>query len=362
MDRAAKERLITLIAWGKSLASVKLTSGEHVRFLLHSPTPDDNALSALKYNDAFAQAKKNGLVMESEKLQHLAERGLWTAEDEAEVKGIKDDILKLRRGLLDFTFQRQKLEKVRKTIRSAETALRDRLTRRYSMLADTAESYATMAQQRFLISRIVHTMEGERLWPTEAEFDDCDDLALIKQLTDQHFEKSIVGDSAMRELARSEPWRPRWTVAMALGASPFDAGMSRWSQNQRALAYWSKVYDNVFEAYERPASEVIEDDDLLDSWFIRQSDKIEQRAKKEEGDKLANSKGGNEVFVLADAEGARRVYEMNDPIARKRLQLRQKTLAQHGEVREQDMPDSQSEMRAQLAAKMSQKVKDISRR
>lgn len=65
---------------------------------------------------------------------------------------------------------------------------------------------------------------------------------------------------------------------------------------------------------------------------------------------------------MADSDGAKRVYNMNDPGARIQIKARQKLLEQQGIIREQDMPDSQREMRQQLMEMQKRHVKDISHR
>jgi hypothetical protein len=124
------------------------------------------------------------------------------------------------------------------------------------------------------------------------------------------------------------------------------------------LAYWSTIYDSVHEAYEKPSKEIIADDDLLDSWFIRQGEKSEN--KKQTNSTTQSRKGGrNEEFIMADREGAKQIYNMNDPGSRIKIKARQKLLKEKGTIREQDMPDSQREMREQLTGMQKNHVKNI---
>src|SRR5690606_37527210 len=102
---------------------------------------------------------------------------------------------------------------------------------------------------------------------------------------------------------------------------PFRRPPTEWSYNQNELSRWSYIYDIVFESMDRPSEQVVEDDDLMDSWLIRQSERVASQTKKRESESVLGQAGGgkngrNEMFVVADAKGAQRVYDLNDPSAR----------------------------------------------
>lgn len=360
MDTAAKERLIARISWGYTPLTVSTQDGSLVSLLLHPPTPKEQALAAIVYSTELQRAAIIGLPPEQEILENLTTLEQWSLDKEAEIEGIQKDIHTIRRGLLDFLFNTTKLNKARSLLRRAEKALVERLNQRHALLQNSGESHAEICQQRYLIGQITETEDGQRFWPTMKEFDDCSDNGLITQLCGAFFHTSRVSIVMIRELARSQQWRTYWEIAKNtndLFANP----VSSWSLNQRELAYWSSIYDSVYGAFERPPKDVIEDDDLLDSWFIRQGEKIDSKTQKDVVSKPTKP-GRNEEFIMADKEGAKRIYNMNDPGTRAKIRARQKLLAKKGFIKEQDMPDSQMEMRQQLVEKQRKHVKDISRK
>ena len=360
MDTNALQRLIAQISWGYVPATVSTQDGELVSLLLRPPTPKEQAKAAMVYSTERQRAALLGLPPEEEILADLIALGRWNVETEDEIAGLEKDIHTIRRGLLDFLFNKTKLEQARSLLRRAENALIKRLHHRHSLLQNSAEAHAEVCQQRYLIGRITETESGDLFWPTEGDFDECSDNELITQLCEMFFQKSRLSVTVVREIARSNTWRTYWEVAKT-SHNLFDGPVSGWSLNQRELAYWSTIYDSVHAAFERPSKDVIVDDDLLDSWFIRQGEKIE--SKTQTGMVPQPLKPGrNEQFIMADREGAKRVYGMNDPATRARIKAKQKMISQRGTVREQDMPDSQNEMRQQLAERQRKHVKDISRR
>jgi len=360
MDNGEIERLIATISWSNTPAFVTTKSGTELSLLLRPPTQMEQARSTIVYNTECQKALILGLSCEADIIQQLIDLGQWSDKQEAEISGLQDDIYKIRLGLLDFLFDMTKLEKTRSLLRRAEAALVERLSNRQELTQNSAEAHALISQQRYLISRIAEAEDGKPFWETIDDFEQCDDIGLITQLCDIFFRKSKMSSKIIRRVARSQPWRVYWEIAKNTG-DLFGNNISLWSPNQRDLVYWSTVYDSVYGAYERPSQDVIDDDDLLDSWFMRQSKKTDKTSKAN----MANGPtkpGRNEQFIMADRDGAKRVYDMNDPGARAKIRARQKVLERCGSVREQDMPDSQQEMREQLAAMQRKTVKDISRR
>jgi len=360
MDSAAKERLVAKISWGYIPTTVSTQDGKLVSFLLRSPTPKEQAQAAMTYSTELQRAVFIGLPREKNILENLITLGQWSSKKEEEIEGLQKDIRTIRRGLLDFLFNRTKLEKARSLLRRAEEALVERCVNRHNLLTNSAESHAEICQQRYLIGQITEDENSKRFWSTTQEFNDCQDIELITQLCESFFQKSRVPIVLIRELARSQQWRPYWEITKNTN-DLFENSVVSWSLNQRELAYWSTIYDSVYGAYERPSSDIIEDDDLLDSWFIRQGDKIDNKSQKS-GAPQSNKPGKNESFIMSDEEGAKRVYSMNDPGSRAQIKARQKVLNEHGVVKEQNMPDSQREMRQQLVSMQRKHVKDIGRR
>jgi len=360
MDAADKNRLISRISWGCISATVSTCDNNLISLLLRQPSIKEQAQSAVVYSTELQRSILTGTQTEDELLQNSIAFGQWSSEQESQIAGLQDDIHKIRRGLLDYWSNITKLEQARSLLRRAEKVLIEKLNKRHLLLQTSAEAHAEMCQQRFLISKITETLDGQPFWPTTECFDSYNDTDLVSQLCDIFFDKSRVSTATIRCLARSQQWRLYWEVTKTTN-DLFDGPVSSWSINQRELAYWSTVYDSVYGSIDRPAKYVIDDDDLLDSWFIRQGEKIDGRATNGLADR-PKKPGRNEEFIVTDQEGAKRVYDMNDSMSRAKIRAKQQTINKHGVVREQDMPDSQNEMRQQLASRRSKHVKDISRR
>lgn len=356
MDDNARQRLLDQISWGSML----VTEGTPVPLILHVPTAEIKARSSILYELHFRQALQDGLMRKEAVIEHFIILGEWNPQTDVEIAGIREDIQAMKKGLLDYLFQKEKLEKVRATIRSAEKALIERLAMRMKLMKISADSQALMMQQRFVISKITKTMDDASYWSTDKAFLDDQNVELINRLVNIFYQGSSVSVGQMRELARTHPWRGLW-MANKNNGRWFNKSPEECSDLQQALLYWSCIYDIVFESMDRPIKDVVEDDDLLDSWFLRQADKIEKNAREElfkpQTDKMKHKDGRQEQFIVTDAAGAEKVYSLNDPINRAKVQAKQQIIEKRIVVKEQNMPDSQAEMRELSMKRWRDKIK-----
>jgi hypothetical protein len=355
MDHFQKERIINYISWGHIIY-------ESDNLILYPLTIQEKSISSFVYEKEYNNAINSGIMKEEELLCYLIENEEWSIENENKINQIKSDIRKIIRGLLDLIFQKNKLNVAKLMLRKAEKCLIELITNKNSLLINSVESYASLKQQRFIISKITHKEDGSLFWKDNEEFNNFTDLELVNKLTNIFFVESRVSTSVTRELARTQPWRNIWSASKNCG-NLFNKSLLESTDNQLELISWSQIYDMAYESYERPSNDIIEDDDLLDSWFMRQSEKIEERCKKDGVDNLVKNKrsGKQEVFIFADKNGAKDVYGLNDGLNRLKIQAKQKMIDSKGNVKDQNLPDNQMEMREQLANQLREKMGNIRR-
>jgi hypothetical protein len=357
MDRAERERLIALISWGKISVNSTLNDGSRVTIILRPATSEDLAMATIVYNEAYVFARTNGLMSEEEAMALYTNTGAWSSEFDAQIAGLKKDIYTMKRGLLDFLFNTDRLEKTRSAIRRAEKALVDKIEQRSSLLNDTIESYSAMAQQRYLIGCVAHMVDGSKFFD---DIDTSNEHAIIKQLVTIFFLTSRYSERVLREIARTDPWRFMWNAGKIVSRI-FNGNPIEWGYNQAELVRWSHLYDMVFDSYDRPSSLVVNDDDLLDSWIIRQNEKSDSSTKQKESEGILNisntQSGRQEVFVVTDRNSASRVYDMNTPVARRTIKRNQEIISGSHEISDAHLPNSQAEMRELAMAKSRERIR-----
>jgi hypothetical protein len=88
---------------------------------------------------------------------------------------------------------------------------------------------------------------------------------------------------------------------------------------------------------------------VFDGWLLDQRRTREKEQKQKQVDTMKNvPDGAQEVFVFApNREDANKVYDLNDPDSRRKIQQRQKMIEARGSVDAKDLPDTQMELRKQ---------------
>ena len=162
----------------------------------------------------------------------------------------------------------------------------------------------------------------------------------------------LLCESAVREIARNEPWRSLWVMNDTKVFNLFANNMEhQLTVDQKNLMVWSRMYDNVYESMECPTDDVIEDDDMLDGWFIVQRKKREKdKAEQEISNQTSNPKisSSQEIFVFADnEESAKKINETNSVHAQHVKRERMAVLQGQGEAVDSDFQDQKIKIRAQ---------------
>lgn len=359
MDSFQIEKLIDFISCDKIITEQRLNNGSLIELILYNPPMIDKKRSFLIYEKEYNKAIETGLLTEEELKIFFIENKLWSIEKEIRIETIKNDITKITKGLLGLIFQKNKLNTAKLMLRKAEKELMNLIIEKNILLKNSAENYGLSQKQKYIISRIAYNENGEIFWKSVCDFENEQNITLINKLCNLFFEESRLSNKTIREIARSYQWKTIWCISKNSG-NLFSKSPISWTENQTSLAYWSHVYDMVMESYERPSMDIVKDDDLLDSWLINQNDKIEDKCKGNKIDNIKNKKNGKqEVFVFADKDGAKDVYELNDNLSRLKIQAKQKVIDSKGNIKDQNLPDSQIEMRERLTDQIKNKMSNV---
>jgi hypothetical protein len=316
-------------------------SGE--AFFTRHPSRLERVFAEDIYADALARARDEGLYSPDDLLTFLADRQVFTAADEDTLLGISKDIDTLKVGLFEQAFRSDERKRIRKTLASAKAKQGELLARRHSYDHLGCEGFASSVKLRYLVGVSLRDRKGRRVWRDEAFWEaPCGRLDLAVEA----YLRARPDDGSLRSLSRSPAWATIW--ACCRGADPFGKAPVDYTEEQRSLVNWSRLYDDVRDHPEAPHPDVVADDDALDGWLIVQKRKREAEVGQKGANAITNEKIRNsaEVFVMTgDApEDIARVEAMNDPAAKRVKAQRMAHLAKKGEVHEADMPDSRQKI------------------
>jgi hypothetical protein len=122
MDVAEMERLIARISWEYIPTTIRTQNNHFISLLFRSPTPKEQSKAAIVYSLEYQRGIVLGLPSEKDAITDMIITKQWNPEIDIQIEGLRKDIHKIRRGLLDFVFNRTKLEQARSLLRRAEKA------------------------------------------------------------------------------------------------------------------------------------------------------------------------------------------------------------------------------------------------
>lgn len=253
-------------------------------------------------------------------------------------ESVHKDIDNLKVQLFNYSLNSKKQQQARKSL----AGLRKKLER-YSgeverFKSQTLDGFADFFKSDYIVTHSVLNENGRPvLTDNSVFFDFCKAVKHINNLR--------LGQLAYRKLARNEPWRSFWNCNRE---NSLGVGVANWTEEQRNLVNFSKMYDRVYESPDSPADSVIDDDDMLDGWFIHQRRKFEDDKKRADAEKRFGKKDHGEYFSIVETdEDIKNVFSLNDSQSQGVLKERAQLIKSKGKVREEELPDQKRKLQMQ---------------
>lgn len=329
MDLRLREFLIATIRSGKVYI-------KDFNITIRPPELQDVIDSYDAYMEAFEEARSDGLMDSKELETFMLVTEAWTDIDDEAVKTVEKSIEESKLQLYEKYLNDDFVKVNRKRLRRQEKLVSTLLSKKNSMYMQSAEQYAEMSRLLFIVKKCC----------IESAFDiddNIDDLIVA-------YQKNILSDTEIRKLCRTEPWRSLWSMAEKSGIRLFINEEP--TINQRNIVLWSRTYDSVHESMDTPPKEVIDDDDFLDGWFIKQRRKREAEANKkatEDNVKNEKIKSSENVFMMAGSKKeAAAISSANDEQSSLIKSQRMRQINQEGSLQHHHFSDKQAEYRKQI--------------
>lgn len=350
MKQHEREKIVRRIVAGKVYAKLDYLDQE-LNVVFTDPDNDIIYYSELVYEKHFEKCIENKIMTLEQSYAVLKERGEWNDEKEAKIQKTKEEVDYLQENFERFAFQKAQQRAMMASIERGKKLLDDLIREKNQLFESTAEFLAERAKKRYIVSKIYQTEDDVN---TNNMPNFLDTLCLA------YFDKYLVTEKQLREIARTDPWRLYWCMNKQTGNSLFKNAITEITQYQYLLCSWSRVYDYAYENNERPTDDIIENDDKFDIWLstkiAKDNKERQKRALELNLPKNNTGVGRSEVFIMADAEGAKDVYNLNDPMARTNIKKRTEFIQKKGYVREQDLPDVQKELRMAMNQQGQQEI------
>tara|TARA_A100001515_G_scaffold144720_2_gene149712 strand:+ start:977 stop:2032 length:1056 start_codon:yes stop_codon:yes gene_type:complete len=293
----------------------------------------------------YRKAQNDGFLTEEELLNEMRERGLWSKEDDDKIEGLQKDIDRLKVELFQNKNTKKLCSQIRTYLKAGKKQLNEVLQQKHVYSENSCEGITQLEKiKAFMGMCCYHSKDGkEQLYDYEKV--PVDHIAKL-------YGMQLLSESAIREIARNEPWRSLWVMNEAKVFNLFANNMEhQLTVDQKNLMIWSRMYDNVYESMECPTDDVIEDDDMLDGWFIVQRKKREKdKAEQEISNQTNNQKISQsaEIFVFADNEdSAKKINETNSLHSQAVKKQRMAVIQDQGQASDLDFQDQQLKIRSQ---------------
>jgi hypothetical protein len=344
MTHHEREFFVALIRSGKIFIS---KDGIELEIL---PITIEQSFRCLQvYKNAYEKAYSEEIMTEEDINLWMLENGLWSREDDNITERFNKDLERLKIEIYNARNDQKLASTIRLYLRAGESQLASHLNRKYMYYSNSCEGVAATEKLTWIIKNSTYC--GKKLY-------DFENISL--EYVTSEYQSSFLSESQLRELARNDPWRTVWITKKYSKCNLFNnSKKSELTYNQKNILIWSQMYDNIQESMDCPSKDVIEDDDMLDGWFILQAKKREkEKLEKELDNDIKNEKikNASEVFIVTkDAKSRNSVENLNDPVSAGIKKQRNQFLKQVGVAQEQHLPDQKRKIQMMATNQMRKK-------
>jgi hypothetical protein len=266
-------------------------------FTIQQPSRYDKYIAEEIYEEVYDDAINNGIFKEADLVCYMMENDLWGEAQEKQYHTMPGDMDNLKVQIFHAFFNNRAFVEAKALLNNAKKAYAELQMERSSFFFCSAEGLAIFAKNRYLIASGLYI--DNKKFSTEYTYPSLP--ASIIDVVMMEMKDKKLSEAQIRRLCRIEPWYSYWSLRKN-EATLFGVPSVDFTDEQKAIAIWSTVYDNIREHPERPHDAVIDDDDTLDGWMLIQKRKREKEAAQSKGNHFINNEkmeGCGEIYVVA---------------------------------------------------------------
>jgi hypothetical protein len=313
MDTKELEKITTEI-----LSGIKALNWNSKIYFIRQPYYKEKIAATEIYNIKVAESLKEGLISEEELLEKLNEVNIWTENDEVELEEIIERIKTNKNLRVRMILPSQK-EKINEQINELTKKYYEKLYNKYHYYTISAEGYASSYKDYYLMTKCILNENHKNIWGNIEDvlnYDDSDFILHTRDVLNKFVNWSDF--DAIRNIAKSSYFRGIWNISKKCGEI-LRPNVLDWSIGQTELIKMAFLYDSVYDDYERPTDDIIEDDDALDDWLRERRDKIQAKILEktkygklpESGDVILIGAKKGDIEKLRAGDGRKRAVSKN---------------------------------------------------
>jgi hypothetical protein len=311
------------------------------KYKLIYPNVDIKYQAELYSQEEYENNKFNSWISEEDILNTLINLGLWSYNGDENLKKIETQIEDLKVDLYNNHFNTTKLKTIRRYLANTKASYNKQYNTRHSFDSYTIEGYLELLKNQYILAHSLYNLNNSLI------FQNLEDINyLLFNSISNTISSDMIDTATYRKIARSNLWHNYWSTN---NHNIFNKPVIDWTDEQKMLIMFTKMYDNAKEHSECPPDNIFEDDDLFDGWMILQRRENEKQKNKNRTSKLLegkNLKNANEVFlVVGSQDEAQNIYDLNDPVSRNIIKERSSIIAnKETQISEQNLPDVQRQL------------------
>ena len=249
-------------------------------------TIDQNLNSCRIYTKTYNDCLESGIMTEESLEQWMIFNQLLPTDFVATKKTLLNDIDNEKFSLYKNRADKKQVGKIKYLLEELRSKFSSLVAPKLNHNQNTCEFIANLEKQMYLL-RATSFYKNRKYKGTN--FNKIFSI----------WQDSLLSESQIRILARSYIWKSIYNQSKSSRFPLFKKHKNKnvdLTVNQRNLLTWSNIYDNVNESLECPDEFVINDDDMLDGWFIDQK----RNKDKEKTENLLSSKVHNQKIANSD--------------------------------------------------------------
>jgi len=333
-------------------SGIKFYTINDIRYKLIASSKEIRLLAEHIYQDTLHTLRFDNLITKERSKMLLLGLGVWGPNDDASLKKTEKYLEDKKISLYKALYNLEKQKQIRKTIKTIKNSINKLYARKHSLDYMTLDYHAFLTKRKYIIGMCLRDSQDKPIYSEDGFW--TSNSTILEGVVEK-LDSDLISIEEFRELARNDPWRSIWHMGKeaCMGMAIID-----WTDDQKTLVTFSKMYDGAYQSMECPSDEVFEDDDMFDGWLIDQRRTREKEQKQKEVDSTKNvPDSAQEVFVFApDRESADQVYDLNDQTARMKIKQRYQSIEQHGSIEAKHLPDTQLELRNQAREEFKDKM------
>jgi hypothetical protein len=316
---------------------------DDIKYKIIYPTPQIKYESEILYNSIVEENKYDKRWLTPDEISlYLKQNNIWNNDKEENLKNMQKLLEDVKIDLYINFLNEKKKKTLKQNIKSIHKNMDELLTTKKTMNHLGIEDHATSIKNEFVIMNTIYF--NDKLY-----FDDpYKDSYSSQELNIFVYEivKNAMDVKMLRQIAKSETWRS-YASTTNLKRDFLDV-----NDDYKYLIGLHNMYENVKQHPECPSEDIIDDDDALDGWLLYQNRKAQKEKKKNSiMDKVVGgAKNAGEVFLMTtDQNESKEIFDINDDKTKQNINTLRQIAADNKNVKWQDLPFVQQDLKAQVS-------------